>query len=83
MLSICVFQLATKKKYDACIMYVGAKSAGIEQSIEKEIATLIGDGKPKVNFSRLAYDPDNKLAAKAHITAQEQLSQILVIPYYI
>ncbi|MDD7572648.1 MAG: hypothetical protein PUJ72_00095 [Eubacteriales bacterium] len=82
-LSICVFQLATKKKYDACIMYVGAKSAGIEQSIEKEIATLIGDGKPKVNFSRLAYDPDNNLAAEANITAQEQLSHMLVMPYYI
>ena len=82
-LSICIFQLATKKKYDACIKYVGAKSAGIEQSIETEIETLIGDGKSKVNFSRLAYDPDNKLAAEANITAQEQLANMLVMPYYI
>lgn len=82
-LFICIFQLATKKNYDACIMYVGAKTGAIPQSIETDIAALIGDEKKTVSFARTTYDPDNNLAAEANIMAQEQLANMLVMPYYI
>ena len=82
-LFICIFQLATKKNYDACIMYVGAKTGAIPQSIETDIAALIGDEKKTVSFARTTYDPDNNLAAEANMMAQEQLANMLASPYYI
>lgn len=82
-LTVCIAQLVEKEDYDACVMYVGAATNGIPKSIEARLEELMGGEKYNVNFSRLTYDPDNNLASEANVTAQKQLANMIVMPYYI
>lgn len=82
-LTVCIVQLVQKEDYDACIMYVGASTNGISKSIETQLEALMGGEQCNINFSRLTYDPDNNLASEANVTAQKQLANMIVMPYYI